>query len=201
NLTAEDRPRLSQAIFKANQGQLTPSLPMAGNAHLFFELLSVDPVRDQTLEEVRDEITAAIVEERTNNALIAEGEAIVARVQGGEPLADVAISLNLFPQISTPFSRFGSEDGSIDNVVAQAAFNGGPDHVGSVVSSTGEFYIFQVTDTAAPAEDMDAATVAAVESEARSGVYADFVAALRDEAGLRINQQALTQLLTLNYGQ
>lgn len=201
NLTAEDRPRVSQAIFRANEGQLTPSLPMAGNAHLFFELLAVEPVRDQTLDEVRDEITAAIVEERTNNALIAEGEVIVARIEAGEDLADVAFSLNLFPQISTQFSRFGSDDGSIDNVVAQAAFNGGPDHVGSVVSGTGEFYVFQVVDASEPAQEMDAATVAAVESEARSGLYADFVAALRDEAGLRINQQALTQLLTLNYGQ
>lgn len=200
-LTAEDRPRLSQAIFRATEGQLTPSLPMAGNAHLFFELLGIEPVRDQTLDEVREQITAAIVEERTNNALIAEGEAIVERIKSGESLADVAMSLSLFPQISTPFSRFGSDDGSIDNVVAQAVFNGGPDHVGSVVSGSGEFYVFQVTDSAEPGQDMDAATVAAVESEARSGVYSDFVAALRDEAGLRVNQQALTQLLTLNYGQ
>lgn len=201
NLTPEDRPRVTQAIFRATEGQLTPSLPMAGNAHLFFELLAIEPARDQTLDEVRDLITAAMVEERTNNAILAEAEAIVTRIEGGETIADVAMSLNLFPQISTPFTRFGSEDGSIDNVVAQEAFNGGPDHVGSVVSGTGEFYVFQVVDSTPAGETLDDETAASLSSEARAGLYSEFVAAMRDDVGLRINQQALTQLLTLNYGQ
>lgn len=201
HLTPEDRPRVTQAIFRATEGQLTPSLPMAGNAHLFFELLGVEPARDQTLDEVRDEITAAMIEERTNNALLAEAQSIVDRLKAGEQIADVAMSLNLFPQISTPFSRFGSDDGSIDNVVAQEAFNGGPDHAGSVVSSTGEFYVFQVVESGPAEELLDEQTVAALSSEARADVYSEFVSALRDDVGLRINQQALTQLLTLNYGQ
>src|SRR5690606_378803 len=201
HLTPEDRPRVTQAIFRATEGQLTPSLPMAGNAHLFFELLGVEAARDQTLDEVRDEITAAMIEERTNNALLAEAQSIVDRLKAGEQIADVAMSLNLFPQISTPFSRFGSDDGSIDNVVAQEAFNGGPDHAVSVVSSTGEFYVFQVVESGPAEELLDEQTVAALSSEARADVYSEFVSALRDDVGLRINQQALTQLLTLNYGQ
>jgi peptidyl-prolyl cis-trans isomerase D len=201
HLTPEDRPRVTQAIFRATEGQLTPSLPMAGNAHLFFELLGIEPARDQTLDEVRDEITTAMIEERSNNALLAEAAAIVQRLEAGEQIADVAMSMNLFPQISTPFSRFGSDDGSIDNVVAQEAFNGGPDHAGSVVSSTGEFYVFQVVDSSTAGEGLDAETMAALSSEARAGLYSEFVTAMRDDVGLRINQQALTQLLILNYGQ
>lgn len=201
NLQPEERSKVSQAIFKATAGQLTPSIPLSGNAHLFFDLVEVQPARDQTLDEVREDLTATMITERTNNALLAKSEEVVAQLKGGAALADVALSLNLFPQLSPPFSRFGSDDGSIDNVVAQAAFNGGPDFKGSVVSSTGEFIVFEVVDNTVPTEPLEKAAADSLQAEAKNGVYADFVGAVRDDAGLRINQQALTQLLTLNFGQ
>jgi peptidyl-prolyl cis-trans isomerase D len=150
---------------------------------------------------VRDQVISALKTERTNNALLAKSADIVKQLEGGAKLADVALSLNLFPQISTPFSRFGADDGSIDNVVAQAVFNGGPDSKGSVVSSTGDFIVFEVVDSTAPTEPMQTAAAQSLQTDAQNGVYGDFVGAVRDDAGLKINQQALTQLLTLNFGQ
>lgn len=201
NLQTDERTKVSQAIFKATEGQLTPSIPLAGNAHLFFDLVEVLPARDQTLDEVREDLTATLIAERTNNALLAKSEEIVEQLKGGAALADVALSLNLFPQLSPPFSRFGSDDGSIDSVIAQAAFNGGPEHKGSVVSSTGDFLVFEVVENTVPTEPLETAAADNLQNEAKNGVYGDFVGAVRDDAGLRINQQALTQLLTLNYGQ
>ncbi|HWV22112.1 MAG TPA: SurA N-terminal domain-containing protein [Devosia sp.] len=201
NLQADERSKVSQAIFKATAGQLTPSIPLAGNAHLFFDLVEVQPARDQTLDEVRADLTATMIAERTNNALLAKSKEIVDQLKGGAALSDVALSLNLFPQLSPPFSRFGSDDGSIDSTIAQAAFNGGPDLKGSVVSSTGEFLVFEVVDNTVPTEPLETAAADNLQNEAKNGVYGDFVSAVRDDAGLRINQQALTQLLTLNFGQ
>lgn len=201
NLQAEERTKVSQAIFKATAGQLTPSIPLSGNAHVFFDLVEVLPARDQTLDEVREDLTATLIAERTNNALLAKSEEIVGQLKGGSALADVALSLNLFPQLSPPFSRFGSDDGSIDSVIAQAAFNGGPEHKGSVVSSTGEFIVFEVVENTVPTEPLETAAADNLQNEAKNGVYGDFVGAVRDDAGLRINQQALQQLLTLNFGQ
>lgn len=201
NLQAEERTKVSQAIFKATAGQLTPSIPLSGNAHVFFDLVEVLPARDQTLDEVREDLTATLIAERTNNALLAKSEEIVGQLKGGSTLADLALTLNLFPQLSPPFSRFGSDDGSIDSVIAQAAFNGGPEHKGSVVSSTGEFIVFEVVENTVPTEPLETAAADNLQNEAKNGVYGDFVGAVRDDAGLRINQQALTQLLTLNFGQ
>jgi len=70
-----------------------------------------------------------------------------------------------------------------------------------VVSSTGEFIVFDVVDSTAPTEPLQTAAADNLQTEAQNGVYGDFVGAVRDDAGLRINQQALTQLLTLNFGQ
>ncbi|MNJ04176.1 hypothetical protein D3C73_1648060 [compost metagenome] len=61
--------------------------------------------------------------------------------------------------------------------------------------------MFEVVDNTGPTEPLETAAAANLQNEAQNGVYSDFVGAVRDDAGLKINQQALTQLLTLNYGQ
>jgi hypothetical protein len=201
NLPAGEYSRVAQAIFRAQDGQLIPSVPLGGNAHLWFDLKNIEPARDQTLDEVRDQISAAISEQRNNEALMALGETIVTRLQNGEALADIAMELNTFPQISSPFERFGSADGFIDGTLASAVFAGGPDHKGSVVTESGEFIVFEVVDAAAPADPIEAQVQASLDSEARNAVYGEFVSALRDDAGLRVNQQALRQLLIQNFGE
>ena len=200
DLTPEDRPRVTQAISKATEGSLTPAITLAGNGNLWFDLNAVEPARDQTLDEVRDAVVTALTEERTNNAILAAQAEAVARLDNGEAIADVATSYNVFPQLSTQFTRFGSEDGTVDAAVASAAFAGGADHHGSTVSRTGEFIVFQVTDLTAAEGGLEQAANDSLENEARIGIYGDFVTAIRDDAGLRINQQALSDTLALNTG-
>lgn len=201
NLSAEDTPRVSQAIFKAQQGALTAAVPLAGNGNLWFDLTAIEPARDQTLDEVRDSVTETMNAERVNNAILAAQAEAVARLDSGETLADVAASYNQFPQISAPFTRFGSEDGTIDGAVASAVFAGDENHHGSAVSQSGEFLVFAVTDLTPAEGPLEPGASATLENEARVGVYGDFVTAIREDAGLQINQSALDQVLALNTGQ
>ncbi|WEK05944.1 MAG: peptidylprolyl isomerase [Candidatus Devosia phytovorans] len=200
DLTPEDQPRVAQAIFKAIEGALTPAIQLAGNGNLWFDLNAIEPARDQTLDEVRDTLTTAMVEERTNNAIMAAQAEAVSRMDAGESIVDVAASLNVFPQISSAFPRFGSEDGTVDAAVASAAFAGPADHHGSAVSQSGDFVVFAVTDLTAAEGPLAQAANDSLENEARVGLYGDFITAVRDDAGLRINQQALDQALALNSG-
>ncbi|WP_108397416.1 peptidylprolyl isomerase [Devosia submarina] len=198
DLAAEDVPRVSQAIFRASEGQLTPSVQLAGNGNLYFDLNRIDPARDQTLDEVREQVAQALTTERTNDALQAAAENAVARLDRGEALADIAASFSLFPQLSQPFTRFGNEEGGIDSSVASAVFAGGPDHHGQAVSQTGEFIVFDVVDVTIAEGNLTEQANAGLENEVRVGLYGEFVAAVRDEVGLRTNQQALQQVLSLN---
>lgn len=200
DIAAEDVPRVSQAIFKAEQGALTAAIPLAGNGNLWFDLNAIEPARDQTLDEVREKLTETMMAERVNNAILATQEAAVARLDNGEALADVASSYGLFPQLSAPFTRFGSEDGSIDAAVASAAFAGDASHHGSAVSQAGEFVVFQVTDVTPAEGPLEQAANDSLENEARIGIYGDFVTAVRDEARLQVNQQVLQQVLETNTG-
>jgi peptidyl-prolyl cis-trans isomerase D len=200
NLAAEDAPRVTQAIFKAEQGGLTATIPLAGNANLWFDLNAIEPARDQTLDEVRDEVVETMTAERVNNAILAAQADAVARLDNGEAIADVAASYNVFPQLSAPFARFGSDDGTVDSAIATAAFAGDADHHGAAVSQSGEFVVFQVVDMTAAEGLLEASASSSLENEVRIGIYGDFVSAVRDDARMVINQQALQQALALDTG-
>lgn len=200
DLATEDTPRITQAIFKAEQGALTAAIPLAGNGNLWFDVNAIEPARDQTLDEVREQLTATMTTERVNNAIIAAQADAVKRLDNGETLADVAAAYNVVPQISAPFTRFGSEDGTIDGTVASAAFAGDATHHGSAVSQSGEFIVFQVTDLTEPSAPLEASASATLENEARVGIYGEFVAAVRDDARMVVNQQTLQQVLARNTG-
>ena len=200
DLATEDGPRVTQAIFKAEQGALTAAIPLAGNANLWFDVTAIEPARDQTLDEVREQLTVTMTNERVNNAILAAQADAVKRLDAGEAIADVAAAYNVFPQLSAPFTRFGAQDGTIDGAVAQAAFAGDATHHGSAVSQSGEFIVFQVTDLTEPAAPLEASASATLENEARIGIYGEFVTAVRDDARMVINQQTLQQVLATNTG-
>jgi peptidyl-prolyl cis-trans isomerase D len=201
SLPESERPRVVQAIFAAQQGGLTPAISLGANNNIWFDLQAIEPARDQTLDEVRDATAEALTTERVNAAIAAQAADAVARLDSGEALADVAASLSVFPQLSAPFTRRGAEGTSIDGVVAAAAFAGGPDHHGSAVNQAGETVVFQVVDQVPAAAPLDPQTSASLENELRVGIFGDFTSAVRDEAGLRVNEQALQQALTLSAGQ
>jgi peptidyl-prolyl cis-trans isomerase D len=200
DLATEDAPRVTQAIFKAEQGALTPGIPLAGNANLWFDLNAIEPARDQTLDEVREQLIATMTTERVNNAIIAAQAEAVKRLDNGEAIADVAASYNVFPQLSAPFTRFGSEDGTIDGALASAAFAGDASHHGSAVSQAGEFVVFQVTELTEPTAPLEASATDSLDNEARNGIGGDFVTAVREDARMTVNPQTLQQVLALNTG-
>lgn len=197
-VSEDARGRVAGAIFDTEMGELPTTISLSANNNIWFDLKAVDGARDQTLDEVRDAVTAAITTERTNTAVTAEIEAIVQSLANGAPFADVALQRNQFPILSQPMTRDGDGSPVLNRAVAAAAFAGGEGHYGSAINDDGDNVIFQVVDII-PAEAGGAEQAKAyLEETTRQSLYSDFVAGLRDTAGVRVNQQVLNQLLALD---
>ena len=198
-LPEEQRGRVAAAVFSASEDKLAPTVSISANSNVFFDLKSVEPARDQTLDEVRDDVMAALVEQRTQEALTAQVEDVMARIEAGEAFADVATSLNQFSILSEPFGRSGATGTPvIDQRVAGAAFAGGPGHVGSAINGDGDHVVFQVVEITPAPEGQFAEAEQFLEDSTRQSLYSDFVSGLVSEAGVRVNQQALNQVLALD---
>lgn len=198
DLAEEDRARVAQAIFAASQeDKLTPTVSLGANRNAWFDLKSVEPARDQALEEVRDEVAAALTEQKTEAAVLAEVEKITQRLETGESFADVAVSLNQFPILSQPLKRSGDGTNVLNQDVAAAAFSGGTGHFGSARNGDGDYVVFQVVEVT-PAAETPEDVRSYVEQGNQQSLFDDFIAGVRDEAGLRINRQVLEQLIGLD---
>lgn len=195
DVSPEDAARISTAVFAATQGDLAPTVALSSTRNVYFDLKQVDPARDQTLAEVRDAVVTAWTDAKTAEALTAEVTRLTDQLKAGTPLADVAASINQFPVLSPPLKRSGDGTTVLNQTVAAAIFDGGPDHYGSAVNGDGDHVVFQVVEVTPAAADAAPQARQFVENSTRDALYADFVNGLKDAAGLRINTQVLNQLL------
>lgn len=200
-IPADGYARVASEIFNADPDALAPTVALNANLNIWFDIKEVRPARDQSLDEVRDAISEAMLAERTNDALIEQVEGIIVQLEDEQSIEDVAVALGLFPQLSDPFNRGGNGNPVLDSAVASSAFSGGPDHFGSAQNGNGDYVIFKVTEVNPTEEDPQEAARDFVNNAIVDSLYNDFLTELRDSQGLRINQGVLSQVLALDGGQ
>ncbi len=198
-IPADGRANVAGAIFRAEQGALTPAVSLGSNRNVWFDLKAVEPARDQTLDEVRDRVAAAWTAQKTAEALTTEVAVILDKLRAGVPFADAAAELNQFPVLSQPLTRNGDGTPVLNQTVASAIFDGGPDHFGAAPNGDGDQVVFQVVEiTPADTTEATANVATFVQNSMTDGLDADFQRGLLDLRDLKINQQALMNLLSLN---
>jgi peptidyl-prolyl cis-trans isomerase D len=198
-LAEADLTKIKTTVMGAKEGDLTPAVPLAGNSYLWFDLKAIEPARDQTLAEVKDAVTKAWTDQQTADALSAKVTALLEQLKAGTAFADVATSVNQVPQLSPPLGRNGDGTAVLNTQVAEAIFAGGEGYFGSAMNGDGDHVLFQVTGIVPGSVDaLTSENKTFVENSLRDTLYADFVTGVRDEAGIRINQQALSKVLGLD---
>lgn len=199
DVPADARATVAAAVFRAEQGALTPAVSLGSNRNVWFDLKAVEPARDQTLDEVRDAVVEAWTAQKTSEALTTEVAITLDKMRAGMSLIDAAADLNQFPVPSLPIGRDGDGTPVLNAAVAEAIFDGGPGHFGAAVNGDGDQVVFQVIEvTPAEADGVTAAIEQFVANSITDGLDADFQRGLLDLGELKVNQQVLTNLLSLN---
>jgi peptidyl-prolyl cis-trans isomerase D len=194
-----DRAKVATGAFAATVGKLAPTVAITATDNVWFDLSKIDPARDQTLDEVRDKVSAAWTAQKTDEALKAEVAKIVAELDGGKSFQDVAAERSQFATVSQPITRDGDKTNVLTQQVASQIFSGGPDSHGSAVDGDGEYLVYHVVDVTPAQGEGDKNIADFLVNSQRDGLYAAFIGGLRDQAGLKsINQQALAQVLGLD---
>lgn len=191
---AEDAQRIATAVFRAEQGNLAPTIQLSSTRNVWFDLKQVDEARDQTLDEVRDAVITAWTDAKTDEAVAADVAKLLEQVKAGTAFADVASSIGQFPILSQPLKRAGDGTTVLNQAVANEIFNGGPTHFGSAVNGDGDHVVFQVVEVNQGTADQTADIKKFVEESSRDALYSDLLTGLKSEAGLKINEQVLRQL-------
>jgi len=197
DIAEADRARVGTAIFAAQQGQLSSAVALSANRYVFFDLKSVEPARDQTLDEVHDQVVAAVTAERTEAAVEAQVQDAVNQLRSGTPFADLASKFGQFPQLSIPITRNGDGSNLLDATVGAEVFSGGADHVGAARNGDGDQVVFHVVGSTPAAGPVAQEGRDYIVNSARNSLYSQFVQGLLRNTEVRSNPQAIEQALAL----
>lgn len=194
-IPADYRNKVTDAVFKADQGDMGAGLSMGSNRTAWFDLQSVALAHDRTLDEAREAVAAAWTSAETARLVKAEADKVLAAVKAGKSFDDALIEINQIGQLSQPLRRSGDGTTLLDANVAREVFNGGPEHFGSVLNGDGDQVVFQVVSVTPESAPPSADVKTFAEDGLRDTAFASLRSDLTAEQPLRVNQQILSQLV------
>ncbi len=181
NLAEADRAKAAQAIFAAAVGKLTATVAYGATNNLWFDLSNIDVARDQTLDEVRDALTATWTDAKTDELLKAQVDEIIAALDAGKPFPDVATERSQFATISPAITRDGDGTTVLNQAVATNIFAAGPDSHGWALNGDGDYLVYHVTDVTPPTTEAGKDITDFLTNATRDGLYAELITGLTDD--------------------
>lgn len=190
-------PDLIKAVFEAEPNTENEALTTTNNGFVFYELTSITPARDRTLDEVRQRVVADWTTEETTKRLTAKADELDKRLKAGTTLDVIARELKLEKQTKRGVKR-EADDVDFGKDGAAAMFGVGEGGTGLIPSPTGEGQIlFKVAEVFEPA-GADASSVPDdAQKSFTQGMSDDLldqlVAQLQTQYAVSIDQAAVAQ--------
>ncbi|MCQ0988480.1 SurA N-terminal domain-containing protein [Jiella marina] len=191
---------LLQAAFESEPGLDNLPVNVNPNGYVFFDVLSVDPARDRTLDEVRERVVADWKGEKAQEQLTARAEEYEQAIVGGQSMGDIAAEAGLEVQTANAITRTSGAS-ELGREGVEAAFSGG---VGAVATAPGREdgtrLVLTVREVAPPADP--AANVSQAERQQMAGMlendlYQTYVNVLQNEYPVSMNRSAMEQARAL----
>ncbi|QKC96860.1 peptidyl-prolyl cis-trans isomerase [Mesorhizobium sp. NZP2298] len=195
-----ESPALIKAVFDAEPNTENEALTTADNGFVFYEVGSITPARDRTLDEVRQKVVADWTAAETTKRLAAKADELEKRLKAGATLDVIANELKLEKQTKRGLKR-EADDADFGKEGAAVMFGVGEGGTGLIPSPTGDGQIlFKVAEVFEPA-GADASSVPEdAQKSFTSGMSDDLldqlVAQLQTQYDVRIDQAAVAQAST-----
>jgi peptidyl-prolyl cis-trans isomerase D len=191
-ITIADGENLLRAAFASDIGVDNDLITTRDNGYVWFEVSKVDPARDRTLDEVREQVLANWRSDETARVLQEKGAEIVKRIESGEDIEAVAKSIGLEVQVDQEVRRLIAS-----RLPAPAVTRVFSVRVGAVgaVGNGNERIVFKVNDAVVPVFDPEEQSIKALEPQLRNTLTEDilsqYIARVQDEIGVSINEAAV----------
>ncbi|ESX11300.1 peptidyl-prolyl cis-trans isomerase [Mesorhizobium sp. M0179] len=192
-------PDLIKAVFEAEPNTENQALTTPNNGFVFYELTSITPARERTLDEVRQRVVADWTTEETTKRLTAKADELDKRLKAGTTLDVIAGELKLEKQTKRGVKR-EADDVDFGKEGAAAMFGVGEGGTGLIPSPTGDGQIlFKVAEVFEPA-GADASSVPDdAQKSFTQGMSDDLldqlVAQLQTQYAVSVDQAAVSQAL------
>ncbi|RWK06447.1 MAG: peptidylprolyl isomerase [Mesorhizobium sp.] len=191
---------LIKAVFEAEPNTENEGLTTADNGFVFYEVQSITPARDRTLDEARQKVAADWTAAETDKRLDAKAEELEKRLKAGTTLDVIAGELKLEKQTKRGLKR-EADDADFGKEGAAAMFGVGEGGTGLIPSPTGDGQIlFKVAEVFEPAGADGSSLPDDAQKSFSAGLSDDLldqlVAQLQSQYDVRIDPAAVSQAQT-----
>jgi peptidyl-prolyl cis-trans isomerase D len=187
-----EKAQLLQAIFASDVGVDDQPVATKDRGFVWFEVTKVEPSRDRSLDDVKDQVAKQWREEEIAKALSAKAADMVQKLDAGASLASLAEPQKLETKSIADIHRSGG--GGLEEPVVAAVFNTSPTGAGSAATTAGRV-VFKVTAETIPPIDFADPKVKTLQDKIAEAMTDDivnqYVAQLQRQLGVVINENAL----------
>jgi peptidyl-prolyl cis-trans isomerase D len=171
----------------------------ADGGYVWYNVVSITPARDRTLDEVKDQVEARWREDEIASRLKTKSAELVDKLKAGTPFDAVAGAAGLKVQTADKLTR-NKREGDVSAKVVAAVFQTAKDGFGSAQGdAASDWVVFRVTDVSTPPFDVNSPEFKrladTVKNQEGKDIYEQYVAWLEQQLGMSINQAALAQAL------
>ncbi len=188
-----EREPLLKAVFASDVGADNDVIASRDGGFVWFEIVSIDPARERSFDEVKDQVVAAWKDDEIARLLSDKATEIVAAIKGGQSFEDAAKAAGVEVKHDDKVRRI--EPSTLPQGAVARVF-GLP--VGEVASAAGEGQsriIFKILDSVVPPLEADSDVMKGLGEQLRTALTEDlitqYLAALQSQTSVQINEAAV----------
>ncbi len=190
------------AAFKSDVGVENDALRVPGGGYAWYEVEEIVKPRQKPFDEVKSDVEAAWRKDQIRTQLAEKARDLVARLNRGEPIADVAKSAGAEVKTSQPVKREGSGDGLPTAAVGQA-FTLGEHGASSAASADGEArVVFEVEKIVLP-PPLNEAQARGIEQQLARQLgddnYSAYLSGIMKTAGVSVDHKTFASVVGGSY--
>ncbi len=185
-----------QAVFASDVGVDEDLIEKPGGGLLWYEVLKINPSREQPFAEVRDDVENAWRADRLREAIVTRADDLAAQARGGKSMETLAAEAGTSVSRTAPIKR-NARVGALSSGAVGRAFTlpGSGVATASAPSSPGQS-VFKVLEINTP-EPLSGEEAQQIRGALRSGVENDltqqYLAGLRNRFDHTVNREVLNQ--------
>lgn len=185
---------LVRAAFASDIGIDNAPLRLSGDGYVWFDVTGIEPSRDKTLDEVRDQVAALWREDQIAQRLSERARELTERLGKGETLEALGQEIGAEIRKADDLARNAAKDGLTAEAVSRifAVPVGKADNAANGENSR---IVFKVDTATVPPMVTTTQEAQNIENQLRVGMGDDlineYIAQVRQDLGVTINQQAL----------
>ncbi|AWM87018.1 peptidylprolyl isomerase [Microvirga sp. 17 mud 1-3] len=190
------RDAVVKAAFASDIGVDNEPLRMPDGGYVWFDVTGIEPSREKTLDEVRDQVAKLWHTDEVSRRLSEKARGLTERLEKGEAIEAVAQDAGAAAKSAADLARGVAKDELNADAVTRI-FSVPVGQPGNAASGAETRAVFKVTAASVPPLAPTSQEAQQIETQLRNGMGDDlvneYIAQIRKDLGVTINQQALRQ--------